>query len=64
MPKGFNTNQMHEGTFTVPLGIAIQDGNYMGKTGADKDYKKTVLLILLATICLSMSELMRIEFFA
>ena len=30
--------QMHEGEFTVPLGIAIQDGNYISKTGADKDY--------------------------
>ena len=30
--------QMHEGTFTVPLGIAVQDGNYIGKTGADNDY--------------------------
>ena len=29
---------MHEGTYTVPLGIAIQDGNYIGKTGADEDY--------------------------
>jgi hypothetical protein len=24
---------MHEGNFTVPLGIAIQDGNYIGETG-------------------------------
>jgi hypothetical protein len=24
---------MHEGRFTVPLGIAIQDGNYIGETG-------------------------------
>ena len=24
---------MHEGQFTVPLGIAIQDGNYIGETG-------------------------------
>jgi hypothetical protein len=24
---------MHEGIFTVPLGIAIQDGNYVGETG-------------------------------
>ncbi|MEZ4851575.1 MAG: hypothetical protein R3B93_23785 [Bacteroidia bacterium] len=31
---------MHEGTFTVPLGIAIQDGNYIGKTGADEDYQE------------------------
>lgn len=29
---------MHEGTFSVPIGIAIQDGNYIGKTGADSDY--------------------------
>jgi len=29
---------MHEGKFTVPIGIAIQDGNYVGKTGADLDY--------------------------
>ncbi len=29
---------MHEGHFTVPLGIAVQDGNYIGKTGADSDY--------------------------
>ena len=31
---------MHEGEYTVPLGIAIQDGNYVGKTGADKDYEE------------------------
>jgi hypothetical protein len=31
---------MHEGKFTVPLGIAIQDGNYTGKTGADPDYNE------------------------
>ena len=24
---------MHEGQYTVPLGIAIQDGNYIGETG-------------------------------
>ena len=28
---------MHENDYTVPLGIAIQDGNYVGKTGADQD---------------------------
>ncbi len=33
--------QMHEGQFTVPLGIAVQDGNYVGKTGADADYSKS-----------------------
>lgn len=26
---------MHEGAFTAPLGIAVQDGNYVGATGAD-----------------------------
>ena len=31
---------MHEGNYTVPLGIAIQDGNYIGKTGADLDYNE------------------------
>ena len=31
---------MHEGTFTVPLGIAVQDGNYTGSTGADTDYNE------------------------
>lgn len=31
---------MHENEFTVPLGIAIQDGNYIGKTGADMDYQE------------------------
>ncbi|MBL7737679.1 MAG: hypothetical protein JNK14_00545 [Chitinophagaceae bacterium] len=28
---------MHEGHYTVPLGIAVQDGNYFGKTGDEKD---------------------------
>ncbi|SBS28890.1 hypothetical protein MSP8886_01349 [Marinomonas spartinae] len=27
---------MHEGHFSVPLGIAVQDGNYIGKTGTTK----------------------------
>ena len=31
---------MHEGDFTVPLGIAVQDGNYIGMTGADKEYSE------------------------
>ncbi|MCL6265341.1 hypothetical protein [Flagellimonas myxillae] len=31
---------MHENKFTVPLGIAIQDGNYVGTTGADLDYNQ------------------------
>ncbi len=26
---------MHEGEFDVPLGVAVQDGNYVGLTGAD-----------------------------
>ena len=28
---------MHEGHYSVPVGIAVQDGNYIGKTGADAD---------------------------
>lgn len=28
---------MHEGSFTVPLGVAVQRGNYIGMTGADVD---------------------------
>jgi hypothetical protein len=31
---------MHENNYTVPLGIAVQDGNYIGKTGADQDYNE------------------------
>ena len=31
---------MHENDYTVPLGIAIQDGNYVGITGADQDYNE------------------------
>ncbi len=31
---------MHERHYTVPIGIAIQDGNYIGKTGADSDYNE------------------------
>lgn len=30
---------MHEGEFSVPLGIAVQDGNYVGSTGADAHFK-------------------------
>ena len=33
--------QMHENELSVPLGIAVQDGNYIGKTGADSGYKKS-----------------------
>lgn len=31
---------MHEGQYTVPIGIAVQDGNYTAKTGADLDYNE------------------------
>ncbi len=31
---------MHEGTYTVPIGIAVQDGNYTGKTGANADFNE------------------------
>jgi hypothetical protein len=34
---------MHEGHYTVPLGIAIQDGNYIGETGdIDEEVTKKV----------------------
>ena len=29
---------MHENQYTVPIGIAVQDGNYTGTTGADLGY--------------------------
>ena len=32
---------MHEGQYTVPIGIAVQDGNYFGKTGDEKDDNKS-----------------------
>jgi len=31
---------MHEAHYTVPLGIAVQDGNYIGETGEIDDVKK------------------------
>lgn len=31
---------MHEYKYTVPLGIAVQDGNYIGATGADQDHNE------------------------
>ena len=31
---------MHEGQYTVPLGIAVQDGNYIGETGDIDNEKK------------------------
>lgn len=30
---------MHEGQYAVPLGIAVQDGNYIGETGSDRIVK-------------------------
>lgn len=35
---------MHEGHYTVPLGIAVQDGNYIGETGEMVDEKKKTAL--------------------
>lgn len=29
---------MHEGDYSTPIGIAIQDGNYVGATGADEHF--------------------------
>lgn len=34
--------QMHEHEYRVPLGIAVQDGNYIGYTGADGDIADSV----------------------
>jgi hypothetical protein len=31
---------MHEGQYTVPIGIAVQHGNYTGTTGADVNYNE------------------------
>jgi hypothetical protein len=31
---------MHEGKYTVPIGIAVQDGNYTGATGVDVNEKE------------------------
>lgn len=31
---------MHEGQYTVPLGIAVQDGNYLGETGNSSEAAK------------------------
>lgn len=39
---------MHEHTYTVPLGIAVQEGNYIGQTGSDEirqDRKNIVPLL-------------------
>ena len=33
---------MHEENYLVPIGIAVQDGNYIGRTGADADYNKAI----------------------
>ena len=33
---------MHEESYSVPLGIAVQDGNYIGITGADGDYDHNI----------------------
>ncbi|HVM88440.1 MAG TPA: hypothetical protein VMT76_09635 [Puia sp.] len=30
---------MHEGSYIVPLGIAVQDGNYIGKTNSEENIK-------------------------
>ena len=36
---------MHENSFAVPLGIAVQDGNYIGETGTEKVVKKRKNLV-------------------
>ena len=39
---------MHENRFTVPLGIAVQDGNYIGQTNNDeiKTDRKNIVPLL------------------
>ena len=39
---------MHEHAYSVPLGIAVQDGNYIGQTGADfvKENRKNIVPLL------------------
>lgn len=39
---------MHEGNFSVPLGIAVQDGNYIGETGTDsiKTVRENIVPVL------------------
>lgn len=41
---------MHENKYTVPLGIAVQDGNYIGETGNTKVVKnnKNIVPVLIA----------------
>lgn len=36
---------MHEGKFTVPLGVAVQDGNYIGETGSTNVVAKRANLV-------------------
>lgn len=36
---------MHEGKFSVPLGIAVQDGNYIGETGSTNVVAKRANLV-------------------
>ncbi|MDX8355760.1 hypothetical protein [Cognatiyoonia sp. IB215182] len=36
---------MHEGTFSVPLGIAIQDGNYVGQTNSNEVQSERTSLV-------------------
>jgi len=39
---------MHENNYSVPLGIAVQDGNYIGQTGSDQviDDRKNIVPML------------------
>lgn len=36
---------MHESSYTVPLGIGIQDGNYIGKTGTLEKLKERINIV-------------------
>ena len=36
---------MHESKFTVPLAIAVQDGNYFGQTNSDENHRKRANIV-------------------
>jgi hypothetical protein len=36
---------MHEGSYTIPLGIAVQDGNYIGKTNTEENLKDHINIV-------------------
>jgi len=56
---------MHEGHYTVPIGIAIQDGNYEGVTGeevADEDAKKNLPKNMVALLHSFARDFLRVKY--